>query len=75
MNALDFKHRGHLPILFKSAPHSKVLEPVCLFHSYLSPIVTLSPRGEGGVRGFRTLFIRVYLGLGTCPVLFIERIL
>jgi hypothetical protein len=43
MKTFDFKYHGHLPILFKNAPHSKVLEPVCLFYSYLLPIMTQPP--------------------------------
>ena len=37
-----FQAPGHLPILFKNAPRSKALEPVCLFRPPLPPIVTQS---------------------------------
>jgi hypothetical protein len=50
MKTLNFKHYGHLPILIKNTPRSKALEPVCLFRPPLPPIVTQSPRGEGGER-------------------------
>jgi hypothetical protein len=44
MKTLNFKHHGHLPILFKNTPRSKALEPVCLFRPPLPPIVTQSLR-------------------------------
>ena len=64
MKTFDFKHHGHLPILFKNAPHSKVLEPVCLFPSYLLSIVTQS-LSKGGWGGFESYFQRnFYVSLG-----------
>jgi hypothetical protein len=51
MKTLNFKHRGHLPILFKNTPRSKALEPVCLFRPPLPPIVTQSPGERGRMRG------------------------
>jgi hypothetical protein len=47
MEKFDLMHHGHLPILFKNPPHSKVLEPVCLFYSYLPPIMIHPPREMG----------------------------
>jgi hypothetical protein len=61
MKTLNFKHYGHLPILIKNTPRSKALEPVCLFRPPLPPIVTQSPRGEGGGGGDVTLFIAFVL--------------
>jgi hypothetical protein len=49
MKTLRFKHHGHLPILSKKTPRSKALESVCLSRSYLPPIATKSPGGEGFV--------------------------
>jgi len=49
MKTLRFKHHGHLPILSKKSPRSKALESIFLFRSYLPPIATKSPGGEGFV--------------------------
>jgi len=47
MKTLRFKHHGHLPILSKKTTRSKAFESACLFRSYLPPIATKSPGGEG----------------------------
>ena len=51
MKTLNFKHHGHLPIVFKNTPRSKALELVCLFRFPPPPIVTQPLGGEGWGEG------------------------